>query len=265
MVTSAEEWFCGEAVLYIPQKISEGNFLLFILFKAKFLNTGKYYHLLGEMAEENKEEVTITYETLFELLRREKERNELQKLDDSFFANVLRYLKDKQTIITKQQTDLFSVEEKRKTQEQLENIKKIIKSLYDKREKKIISMAVDKSKNSSTIIDNSVFLKEEKIFFDNIVKILGMNRENVLFNLINLKEPESIADFGVEKKIEKPKEEKKEPKETKLVRFLHAVPKFVGKELEEYGPFEEEDIASLPVEIANVLINKKRAEEISED
>jgi len=118
--------------------------------------------------EENKEEVTITYETLFELLRREKERSELQKLDSSFFANVLRYLKDKQTIITKQQTDLFSAEEKKKTEEQLSNVKKILKEFYDKREKKIMSMAIDKSKNKSSIIDNSVFLKEERELFDNI-------------------------------------------------------------------------------------------------
>jgi hypothetical protein len=53
--------------------------------------------------------------------------------------------------------------------------------------------------------------------------------------------------------------------ETKLVRFLHAVPKFVGKELEEYGPFAEEDIANLPSEIADVLINKERVEEIKRD
>lgn len=219
--------------------------------------------LLGEM-EENKEEVTITYETLFELLRREKERSELQLLDSSFFNNLLRYLKDKQTIINKQQTDLFSAEEKKKTAEQLENIKKIIKELYDKREKKILSMAIDKSKNKSSIIDNSVFLKEEKELFDNVVKILDMGRENILFNLINLKEPTSLQSLSLEKK--EIKEEKKEKKkDTKLVRFLSAIPKFVGKELEEYGPFEEEDIASLPVEIANVLINKGRAEEISED
>jgi len=219
---------------------------------------------LGEMEEGNKEEVTITYETLFELLRREKERSELQKLDSSFFANVLRYLKDKQTIIDKQQTDLFSAEEKRKTQEQLENVKKIIRELYDKREKKVISMAIDKSKNKSSIIDNSVFLKEERELFDNIVKILDMGRENVLFNIINLKEPVSLGGMSLEKK--EVKEEKEEiKKDTKLVRFLSAVPKFVGKELEEYGPFEEEDIASLPIEIADVLINKGRGEEISED
>jgi DNA replication initiation complex subunit (GINS family) len=213
--------------------------------------------------EESKEEVTITYETLFELLRREKERSELQKLDSSFFANVLRYLKDKQAIISKQQTDLFSLEEKKKTQEQLGNVKRIIKELYNKREKKIISLAIDKSKNKAAIIDNSVFLKQEKELFDNTVKILNMNRDNVLFNIMELKEPASLEGVSVERK--EVKIEKEEKKDTKLVRFLSAVPKFVGKELEEYGPFEEEDIASLPVEIADVLINKSRGEEISED
>ncbi len=214
--------------------------------------------------EESKEEVTITYETLYELLRREKERSELQSLDGSFFNNVLRYLKDKQAIIDKQQTDLFSSEEKRKTQEQLNNIKKILNELYNRREKKIISIAIDKSKNKASIIDNSVFLKEEKELFDNIVRVLDMGRKNILFNIMDLKEPIALGSIDVEKKGVKPEKEEKK-KDTKLVRFLSAVPKFVGKELEEYGPFEEEDIASLPIEIANVLINKRRVEEISED
>ena len=49
------------------------------------------------------------------------------------------------------------------------------------------------------------------------------------------------------------------------MRFLHQVPKFVGPELEEYGPFGEEDIANLPAEVADVLINKGKAEEIREE
>jgi len=216
---------------------------------------------MGEMVEENKDEVTITFETLSELLRGEKGRTELQKLDDSFFANVLRYLKDKKAIITKQQQDLFSAEEKKKTEEQLEKAKGIIKDLYDKRERKIVNMAIDKSRNKSTIVDNSVLLKEEKSLFDNLIKILDLAREGILFNLVDLKEPAVIAGFEAGKK--EIKEEAK--RDTKLVRFLHAVPKFVGKELEEYGPFEEEDIASLPVEITNVLITKGRVEEIKED
>ena len=230
---------------------------------------------MGEMADQNtlsngsganssKEEVTITYETLYDLLKREKERSDLQRLDETFFMNVLRYLKDKHAIIDKQQTDLFSVEEKRKTQEHLEKVRGIIKALYEKRERKIVSMAIDKSRNKSTIVDNSVFLKEEKALFDAIVNLLGVNREQVLFNILDLNAPVIFESIVKEKRTEVI-EKKETPKETKLVRFLHAVPKFVGKELDEYGPFEEEDVASLPVEIANVLITKGRVEEISED
>ena len=36
----------------------------------------------------------------------------------------------------------------------------------------------------------------------------------------------------------------------------------MGKELEEYGPCEEKDIATLPKEIAEILKNKGRVEEI---
>jgi DNA replication initiation complex subunit (GINS family) len=40
-------------------------------------------------------DVKITYETLFDLLRREKNRNELQQLDPSFYLDVVSYLKEK--------------------------------------------------------------------------------------------------------------------------------------------------------------------------
>jgi len=128
-------------------------------------------------------------------------------------------------------------------------------------------MAIDKSKNKSSIVDNSIFLKQEKELFDNAVKILNSGRENILSNIINLKEPVTLGGVSQEKEISsvEPQVIGREKKDTKLVRFLSAVPKFVGKELEEYGPFDEEDIASLPIEISNVLVNKKRAEVISED
>ena len=222
------------------------------------------------MESENQEEVTITYETLFELLRREKERSELQKLDSNFFQNVIGYLKDKQTIISNLNGDNSSLEEKRKIEDQLYNVVKIIKDLYGRREKKIVSMAIDKSKNKSSIVDNSIFLAQENELFNHIVKVLDEGRENILLNVINMKEPSSLGEVSTggivsEKPRQVIKKEVKEPKDTQLVRFLSAVPKFVGRELEEYGPFDEEDIASLPIEIAKVLVNKGRAEVISED
>ena len=50
-----------------------------------------------------------------------------------------------------------------------------------------------------------------------------------------------------------------------MIRFLSPVPKFLGKELETYGPFGEDDVANLPSEIAAILIAKGRVEEIHEE
>lgn len=210
----------------------------------------------------NNREVNITYETLYELLRREKSREELQDLHQTFFEDVINYLNEKNQILlnTEQKLDLFSSTEREKTKLQLENIKKILKEFYERREKKIINIAINKSRTGSDIIDTSSMLQEEKKLFESLVETLDNSRTNILFKLLNRKSPAAKAE---EQQItqEPPKAEEKT---AMAVRFLKAVPKFVGKELEIYGPFEEEDIARLPNEIADVLIRKGRAEEIED-
>ncbi len=210
------------------------------------------------------QEVVITYETLFELLKRERERPELQKLEPGFFSDTINYIKDKKKIIEAKSDSVFASEERKKTERQLENIYKILKELYERREKKIISLSIDKSRTKSNLIDTSSLLREERVFFDALTGLLDNYRDAILYTLLNEKLPfmQPLGD-------KKPKEDFKSAldlkKSTKLVRFLHQVPKFVGPELEEYGPFGEEDIANLPAEVAGVLINKGKAEEINED
>ena len=211
------------------------------------------------------QEVIITYETLFELLKRERERTDLQKLETTFFSDTINYIKDKKKIIEAKNESVFAVEEKKKTGRQLENIYKILKELYERREKKIIALALDKSRTQSNLIDTTALLKEEKVVFDAMTSLLDTYRESILYSVLNEKmpfmaafepKPQEKLDFKSALEIKK---------STKLVRFTAHVPKFVGPELEEYGPFEEEDIANLPAEVADVLINKNRVEEIKEE
>ena len=212
-------------------------------------------------------EVVITHETLFEMLKREKDRTELQKLDASFFNDVVNYIKDKRKIISGNDA-LFSADDRKKTEKQIENVRRILKDLYDKREKKVIGMALDKSRTKSNVIDTSALLKEERMLFDSLAGMFDRFREGILYSLLN----ESFPSIEENKNPENNKEKNIADKEikngirkdTKLVRFVKPVPKFIGEELEEYGPFEEEDIANLPGEIADVLISKGRAEEIRE-
>jgi len=213
------------------------------------------------------QEVVITYETLFELLSRERERTDLQKLEPTFFSDTIAYIKDKKKLLGAKKDSAFAAEEIKKTERQLENIYKIIKELYEKREKKIIGMALDKSRTKSNLIDMSALLKEEKVLFDALTSVLDTYRENILLSVLNEKMP--FMQIIGEKQQPKPQADFMSASElsrnTKLVRFLYQVPKFVGPELEEYGPFSEEDIANLPSEIADVLINKGKSEEIREE
>lgn len=197
-------------------------------------------------------EVVITYETLYELSRREKQRSELQKLSPNFFKNVLSYLQEKTKIMESQKSkDSVFSKEAAKTAKDLENTKKIIRDLYEKREHKILELALSDSRLKEET--DTAMLNEEKKLYKEILDILNQYRISILFSLLSNKPPE------IKKIIKKIKKEKET---IRLVRFIKAVPKFIAPDLNIYGPFEPEDILNIDSQIAKVLIHKKRAEEI---
>lgn len=240
---------------------------------------------------EQSSRISVTYESLFDLVVREKSRDELQALDPNFFAQLAGYLSEKRSMASIQ-----SAEEKERANRQLQNINRLIRELYDRREKKIINMALARSRAGADIIDTAALLAEEKAMFGGLVSQLDLFRNAVLNRLLEAKAPSldsghrqsgaevlaaasrtitsaatgaiSGTSFGMqgsgkEEAAEAAATAEANP-ETKLIRFLHPVPRFVGRELEVYGPFDQEDIANLPREIAEVLITKGRAEEIAQ-
>jgi len=198
----------------------------------------------------------ITYETLYELLRKEKSSVELQELPQSFFKDIINYIKEKEAILKNQEKGTIFVSEIDKTKKQIENIKKLLRELYERREKKIIDQAL---LSSRTEIKNREInlLHEEEQLYKELTNILTEYRNNILLRVLSKKQPDL----------------KKEPKEIKtednnklkLIRFLTEIPKFIGTDLNIYGPFEREDLANLPKDIAKTLIEKKRAEEIKSE
>lgn len=208
-------------------------------------------------------EVVVTYETLYDAFRREKSREDLQGVPKDFMKEVLVYLKEKQQAFdeTQGKLDLFSSAEREKLQVQLQNIRKILKEWYDRREKKIVDIAINKSRTQSNIIDTSNMLDHEKQFYRRLTAILDKVRGDVLLRLFDLQEP--VLD--VEAKEEKITTTDVLDKKTKRVKFVQQIDQFVGKELELYGPFEANEQAYLPSEIADILINKGNALEAEEE
>jgi len=221
-------------------------------------------------------EVIITYETLFEILRREKTREELQKLPENFSDDVRKYLHEKKQTMLSISNDQFSDIEQEKTQRQIINIKKILNELYEKREKKIVAMALNKSRMPKSVIEITTIADNEKQFYDKLLSTFNEARIDSLRSMIieNAAMPEEkpqeakkAEDLQMEESEDlpdnKPSEKpafKVSDSGTQKVRFICETSQFVGPNLEIYGPFKTEEIAVLPVSVCNVLINKNKAQ-----
>jgi DNA replication initiation complex subunit (GINS family) len=192
----------------------------------------------------------ITYETIRNAHRAEKDE-ELQKLPEEFFESVKNWFRHKEKM--KDTTSLLEVE----------NAKKLLEDIINRRQKKIVLSALSTVRGH---LPPSNLTDEERKFFDEIVKSLKSFK-----NEIN----EKIKDYDeiVEEKVEeakksveelKPREEIKplKPDGKLLIKILADLPRFVGSDMNSYGPLKTGDVISLPEEIGNLLINRKVAEVI---
>lgn len=198
----------------------------------------------------------ITYETLYELARKEKYSPELQGIDSGFFKRVVAYLEEKEQFVSQSPSDSMFSKEISTAKKQLENARKLLKELYERRESKIVQFALLSSRTKKK--DILPLLPEEQQLFEEVHAVLKKYRQEVLESMLNL--------YPI-MKGELPKAIKTEKKESgnKLIRFLHPTPKFVATDMKVYGPFEREDISFIPHKVARALIKKKRAEEMKSE
>jgi len=233
-------------------------------------------------ANQVNEKIILTYETIYEILRKEKSKDELQKLDAGFLANALAYLREKQLLYDEamRKSDIFSVADREKLSIQLYNIRKLVRELYERREKKVLDMAMNRSRTNSAVVDTSNLLNHERELFSSFVEVLDKFRNGVLHTMLELKEPTVVSmanticqpalavnavDGEQQTSALQTAIDEEDERKTKFVKFVQPIEQFVGSELELYGPFEPESKAYLPTAIADILINDGRATEIEDD
>lgn len=213
----------------------------------------------------NQKEVVITFETIYDILRAEKTHEDLQKLDQEFLKDVSEYLREKQQLYQESfsKTDIFSANEKENLQIQLNNIKRVVKEIYERRESKILTLAMNRARIGSDTVDTSALLEDEKTLFHHLVTTLEIHRSH-LRNLIECNS--ASIPIHSEKKSEINTQKEKEKIEVQLntsrIRFLTSTDQFIGSELEEYGPFEEGSEADIPSNLAEILISEGKAVKI---
>ena len=228
------------------------------------------------------ENIKITLETLYDILRNEKKKEDLQKLDPTFFSDVVAYLREKQALLEmkKEGENIFAAGEKEKLDYELRSIRRILKELYERREKKILDIAMNRSRTGSDIIDTSSMLREEKEFYTQILQSLDHFRRGILLSLFRGELPSinsqiqkaEVSLDSVEQRKEQIKAELQEKNEQHIseekktakakIRFTHATPSFVWKDMKVYGPFEAGDETEIFLEVADLLVRKSRAEKL---
>jgi len=228
-------------------------------------------------------EIKITYETLFDLLRREKNREELQQLDPDFYEQVLAYLKEKEGLLARKEDTSYFSNEREKLKIQFQNIRRLVKELYERREKKIINISLVKARTGSDVIDTSAMLACESEFFRDLVSLFSKYRSDILTNIINLKEfngahmhdsfaTKMSAKSGEETSYDAPpmsdedgpeahfKTESASLAASKKIKILENLPKFMGLRGEVLGPYEKDMVVELDHAIAEILVKKGRAQ-----
>lgn len=199
----------------------------------------------------------ITYETIRNAHRAEKEE-ELQKLPQNFFESVKGWFLHKEKL--KDTTSLLEVE----------NAKKLLEDIINRRERKIVLSALRTVRGE---LPPSSLTDDERKFFDQMVSILKIFRNDMNDKFRSF---DSVAEEKVEeakKSIEELKPINQEtpventfikPNGKLLVKILADLPKFVGSNMESYGPLKIGDVIYVPDEIGKLLMTRKVAENILE-
>tara|TARA_Y100000310_G_scaffold94756_1_gene92507 strand:+ start:14736 stop:15296 length:561 start_codon:yes stop_codon:yes gene_type:complete len=185
----------------------------------------------------------ITYNELYEALRKERYSEQLQFIPKNFIKEVSVYLKDKKEIANKENDDFSDTI--LKTKKQFENSIAIFKELMLRRKKKILELAFVAAETGISKRDFENMLAIEKDCFDEIMRALEKSDKKIAKGLKGAEEEEKS--------------------QNKMIVFLKDTEEFLDLEGKKLGPFKKGDVANLTQEIANILIVDKKAELIGDD
>jgi len=181
------------------------------------------------MSESNQIDINSLHNTVL----RETENDSLLEIKPNFYQNLSDFIGN----LRKQEFD--DVENK---------IKDTMIEMVTELTSLLIHIRLEKISNSDDF-DISHLLDEEKFILDSLDE-QNERTEMILSATINGKSKflESLAENHKIKKV--------------VIRFLDNVDELVGADLEKYGPFKAEDIATIPYENAQALIAKNIATKV---
>jgi DNA replication factor GINS len=172
------------------------------------------------------------YDELYAAWKKEKENVEIQRLPKNFYAKIAEYvgkIREERRMLDKKTTKAKLLNREFKSVKNM--AEELILLRYDKALKKSLARET---------VPKGVLIEEEEKLYGEILPLAEVYQaflKGVLRGRLSSIERE-----------EKPK--------TILLRFVQEIPAIVGSDMKTYGPFEPEDIATLPSENARILIKQ---------
>lgn len=175
------------------------------------------------------------YNELYEAWRREKQEENIQTLSKDFYARLtgyMRKMKEERRMLDEKTTKAKLLLRESK------NAKRLVRELVQLRYEKTIKKAM-----AGEDIPRKGLTEEEEQLYGQIGPSID-SFQAVLKGIL-----------GGHKMHQ---ERKRKPKKT-VLRFVQNIPAIIGADMRTYGPFKPEDVASLPLENAKILIKQGAA------
>jgi len=179
------------------------------------------------------------YDELYEAWKRERANAEIQGLPRDFYARLAEYVKKLRE--ESRMLDEKTIKAKLMRQEG-ENVKKMVKALLRLRYRKILRKVM-----AEKTLPRELLTEEEERMGGELLPLVE-SYDSFLKDVLQ----------GRLARVERRREEKKQM----VVRFLRAIPAIIGSDMRPYGPFKSEDVATLPIENARILIRQGVAVEV---
>lgn len=185
----------------------------------------------------------ITYNDIYEILRKEKYSEGLQQLPKTFITDVSLYLNEKKEESAKE-GDLF-LDSVAKSKKQLENSIAIYKELILRRKKKILNLVFVAAETGIMKRDYENMLIFEREIFDKFVKAFE-DADKQLTRMMNNENLE-VRDSN------------------KLILFSQEVEQFVDSSGRLVGPFASGDLANLDKSTSTTLVSGGKARFVDDE
>lgn len=178
------------------------------------------------------------YNELYELWKRELQNIDLGKLPPDFYSRIASYLREirKESRMLDRRAIKASL-----LKSEARNVRRMLRELVRARYKKLVKRAAGGEKVPSDFLT----VEEEKLLTG--ISPLAEAYQNFAKGLVR----GQVLQVDVEPK-----------RKDAVLRFLADVPAIIGVDMKTHGPFKLEDIASLPIDNAKILVKEGLAEKV---